>query len=60
MCAGKGYEQVAREIRPGDKLHITNDPVNFEIEVLAVSDILQSKALRTHPHPRKLAISSFE
>jgi ribosome-associated heat shock protein Hsp15 len=29
----------ARDLRPGDMLHITNDGCEFEIEVLAISDI---------------------
>ena len=28
----------AREVHPGDKLHITNDTGDFEIEVLALSE----------------------
>jgi ribosome-associated heat shock protein Hsp15 len=31
--------KAAREVHPGDKLHITNDSGDFDIEVLAVSDI---------------------
>lgn len=30
--------KAAREVHPGDKLHITNDSGDFDIEVLAVSD----------------------
>ena len=30
---------MAREIHPGDKLHISNDSGDFDIEVLTVSDI---------------------
>jgi ribosome-associated heat shock protein Hsp15 len=29
----------AREIHPGDKLHISNDSGDFEIEVLALSEV---------------------
>jgi ribosome-associated heat shock protein Hsp15 len=31
--------KAAREVRVGDKLHVTNDGGDFEIEVLALSDI---------------------
>jgi ribosome-associated heat shock protein Hsp15 len=31
--------KAAREVRVGDKLHVTNDGGEFEIEVLALSDI---------------------
>jgi ribosome-associated heat shock protein Hsp15 len=31
--------KAAREIHPGDMLHITNDSGDFEIEVLAVSEV---------------------
>jgi len=31
--------KAAREVRPGDTLHITNDSGDFDIEVLAVSDL---------------------
>ena len=31
--------KAAREVHPGDKLHITNDSGDFDIEVLAASDI---------------------
>ena len=31
--------KAAREVHPGDKLHITNDSGDFDIEVLAVSDM---------------------
>ena len=31
--------KAAREVRPGDMLHITNDCGDFEIEVLLVSEV---------------------
>jgi ribosome-associated heat shock protein Hsp15 len=31
--------KAAREVHPGDKLHITNDSGDFDIEVIAVNDM---------------------
>jgi ribosome-associated heat shock protein Hsp15 len=31
--------KAAREVRPGDKLHITNDTGDFDLEVLQLSDV---------------------
>jgi len=31
--------KAAREVHPGDELHITNDSGDFDVEVLAVSDV---------------------
>jgi ribosome-associated heat shock protein Hsp15 len=38
QCNG-AVVKPARDLRPGDMLHITNDGGEFEIEVLAISDI---------------------
>jgi ribosome-associated heat shock protein Hsp15 len=37
--AGSQRVKPAREVKPGDKLQITNDSGDFEIEVLVVSDV---------------------
>jgi ribosome-associated heat shock protein Hsp15 len=37
--AGGQRIKAAREVHPGDSLHITNDSGDFEIEVLAVSEV---------------------